>query len=525
MELAEVHVLAAERNATMKDRTATKTHIQISRQELYDFIENFFDRIKADPEIYYNKLKRRLQEIGKDRFFEEMARIKTAPARIKQRKEEIAEAKSDEEKRVYRELGKLDEFEFQLYEKQAFFLLSYHLLKMWTTQYYMVIQENGLDPERLQQLVFERAAEWFEPPAGWTYKNAEAALEPLRKQGEAFDELLARRDPYALILNGPVTNDVKEIGGPRTKKIKQVEALDKQKKADIIGQVETTSHANFTLEHFTKLGGLDTKTCKLMDMCFLDVTKRINQNRENLIHDPTIKDKTVIIPLKEYMSLTGLKDTKTAREQLSDAAERIISVSVEYKQTKGKNTVTFFSKDNLFQHATYSRGKVEVLLSDRMWLYLRDHSNPMPFNKNIFRINGNNNPNAYYFATKLFNHHNMNLTKPNANRISVSTLLKGAPSIPSHDEVLAGNGNTTARIVERFERDLDALVDLGILESWEYCNSKGEPLADEQIDLKNYDVFSQLLINFELKDYPDQTERIKKMQAAKKSHRPRAKAR
>lgn len=185
-----MHVLAAERNATMKDRTATKTHIQISRQELYDFIENFFDRIKADPEIYYNKLKRRLQEIGKDRFFEEMARIRTAPTRIKKRKEEIAEAKSDEEKRVYRELGKLDEFEFQLYEKQAFFLLSYHLLKMWTTQYYMVIQENGLDPERLQQLVFERAAEWFEPPEGWTYKNAEAALEPLREQGEAFDEEL-----------------------------------------------------------------------------------------------------------------------------------------------------------------------------------------------------------------------------------------------------------------------------------------------------------------------------------------------
>lgn len=520
-----MHVLAAERNATMKDRTATKTHVQISRQELYDFIENFFDRIKADPEIYYDKVKRRLQEIGKDRFFEEMARIKTAPARIKQRKEEIAEAKSDEEKRVYRELGKIDEFEFQLYEKQAFFLLSYHFLKRWTTQYYMVIQENGLDPERLQQLVFERAAEWFEPPAGWTYKNAEAALEPLRKQGEAFDELLARRDPYALILNGPVTNDVKEIGGPRTKKIKQVEALDKQKKADIIGQVETTSHANFTLEHFTKLGGLDTKTCKLMDMCFLDVTKRINQNRENLIHDPTIKDKTVIIPLKEYMSLTGLKDPAGARRQLSDAAERITSVSVEYKQTKGKNTVTFFSKDNLFQHATYSRGKVEVLLSDRMWLYLRDHSNPMPFNKNIFKINGNNNPNAYYFATKLFNHHNMNITKPNANRISVSTLLKGAPSIPSHDEVLAGNRNITDRIIDRFERDLDALVDLSILKSWEYCNTKGEPLTNEQLNLENYDVFSQLLINFELKDYPDQTERIKKMQAAKKSHSPRAKAR
>lgn len=74
MELSEVHVLAAERNATMKDT------IKISKQKLYEYVETFFDTIKADPEIYYNKLKRRLQEIGKDRFFEEMARIKTARA-------------------------------------------------------------------------------------------------------------------------------------------------------------------------------------------------------------------------------------------------------------------------------------------------------------------------------------------------------------------------------------------------------------------------------------------------------------
>lgn len=184
MELARGKELAEERNATMKDT------IKISKQKLYEYVETFFDTIKADPEIYYNKLKRRLQEIGKDRFFEEMARIKTAPARIKKRKEEIAAAKSDEEKRVYREFGKIDEFEFQLFERQDFFLLSYHLLEMWTTQYYMVIQENGLDPERLQQLVFERAAEWFEPPAGWTYKDAEAALEPLRKQAEVFNDEL-----------------------------------------------------------------------------------------------------------------------------------------------------------------------------------------------------------------------------------------------------------------------------------------------------------------------------------------------
>ena len=63
MELARGKELAEERNATMKDT------IKISKQKLYEYVETFFDTIKADPEIYYNKLKRRLQEIGKDRFF------------------------------------------------------------------------------------------------------------------------------------------------------------------------------------------------------------------------------------------------------------------------------------------------------------------------------------------------------------------------------------------------------------------------------------------------------------------------
>ncbi len=518
-----MHVLAAERNATMED------HILQSKKELYDAItqkiEEYDKGIRKDPERFYKKIAEKLQSVERKDIAEHTA---NARGRLTLTQKKIAAAKDADLKRIYKEYAALDSIECNLYQKKDFFLLSYWILHQWTMSDRITLENAEMDTMRLNKMIFNRGAELFEPPAGWTYKDAEAALEPLRKQGEAFDEMLAQAyDPYTLILNSPVTNDVKEIGGPRTKKIKQVEALDKQKKADIIGQVETTSHANFTLEHFTKLGGLDTKTCKLMDMCVLAVTKRINQNRENLIHDPTIKDKTVIITLKEYMNLTGLKDTKTAREQLADAAERLVSVSVEYTQTKGKNTVTFFSKDNLFQHATYSRGKVEVLLSDRMWLYLRDHSNPMPFNMNIFRINGNNNPNAYYFANKLFNHHNMNLTKPNANRISVSTLLKGAPSIPSHEDVQTGNRHVTDRIIDRFERDLDALMrpEYGILESWEYCNAKGEPLTDEQVDLKNYDVFSQLLINFELKDYPDQTERIKKMQAAKKSHRPRAKAR
>lgn len=507
-------MLAAERNATMKD------HIKISKQELYDYVEQFFDRIKTDPEIYYNKISRRLQEIGKDQFFEEMARIKTAPARIEERKKKIDAAKSDGEKRLYREFNRLDIFEHHLYEKQDFFLLSYHLLKTWTTQYYLVIEENGLDPVRLHQLIFDKAAEWFAPPAGWTYKEAEAELEPLRKAGEAFDEMLARRDLYAPMLNGPATNSLKEIG-PKTKKAwKDPETGE--------GRLITSAGTKVTMENFVQCGGMDLKTHKLLDMCVLTITPQISPattNDQKLLPE---RERTVKITAKKYMELTGLKDRKEAAKQLKEAAERLYNVSLKFDMEvsypgKRKKEIEHWERRILEAKATWNRGEVALIFTQPLWHYFQCVA-PMPINKNIFKINGQYNPNSYFFASKILAHHNMNLTKQNANRISVSTLLN-APSIPSHEEVMAGNRNITDRIITPFERDLDALVDLGILKSWEYCNAKGEPLTDEQLDLESYDVFSQLLINFELKDYPDQTERIKKMQAAKKSHRPRAKAR
>lgn len=511
-----MHVLAAERNATMKD------HIKISKQELYDYIEQFFDKIKTDPEIYYNKISRRLQEIGKDRFFEEIARIKTAPARIKKRKEEIAAAESDGEKRLYREFNRLDIFEHHLYEKQDFFLLSYHLLKTWTTQYYLVIEENGLDPVRLNQLIFNKAAEWFAPPAGWTYREAEVELEPLRKAGEAFDEMLARqRDPYALMLNGPATNSLKEIG-PKTKK-----AWQDPDKGE--GKLITTAGTKVTMYNFASLGGMDVKTHKLFDMCARFITPKISKDDIYKKFDPIKEQRTVQITVKKYMELTGLKDRKEAAKQLKEAANKLYNMSLEFDMEvsypgKRKKDIEHWKTRILDSQAERTRGAILLVLTSDMWRYFQ-RVPPMPFNKKLWKVNGKLNPNTYSFGFKLFAHHNMNIAKPNANRISVSTLLDAAPSIPRYEEVAHSDRHFDKRIIAPFERDLDALVDFGILKSWEYCNAKGEQLTGEQIDIKNYDVFSHLLITFELKDYPEQTERIKQMQAAKKSHRHKAKAR
>ena len=65
----------------------------------------------------------------------------------------------------------------------------------------------------------------------------------------------------------------------------------------------------------------------------------------------------------------------------------------------------------------------------------------------------------------------------------------------------------TRLIIEPFERDLDALEETL---SWTYCHSNNTPLTDEELATLSYDVFKDLLIHTEWKDYPDQTARLQR---------------
>ena len=64
-----------------------------------------------------------------------------------------------------------------------------------------------------------------------------------------------------------------------------------------------------------------------------------------------------------------------------------------------------------------------------------------------------------------------------------------------------GKGYSPAkRIIEPFEKAMDALQQQGVLERWEYCLSKGEPLG--QPDVNDYNYFASLYVLYEIKDFP-----------------------
>lgn len=151
--------------------------------------------------------------------------------------------------------------------------------------------------------------------------------------------------------------------------------------------------------------------------------------------------------------------------------------------------------------------------------------------------------NAYMIGKKLVSHYFMdsNQLHNRANLLKVKTLLKET-DLPTLEEVKAIRKNWVDRIKEPLENALDALGEpheadnkegesverkgCGLLESWEYCHSKGVPLTDKEASalLDSFEVWSETLIKFTLKDTPDQSDRLdKKKQAIEEAKAKKAK--
>ena len=112
----------------------------------------------------------------------------------------------------------------------------------------------------------------------------------------------------------------------------------------------------------------------------------------------------------------------------------------------------------------------------------------------------------------------MNIGKSNSNRIAVKSIIDALPDLPKYREVKKREQSTTHKIIIPFERDLIALKDsYGMLADWNYCQSNGKPLTDEQLESYSYNEWSDWLIDFSLANYPDQSERIQKISDFRKS--------
>lgn len=161
-------------------------------------------------------------------------------------------------------------------------------------------------------------------------------------------------------------------------------------------------------------------------------------------------------------------------------------------------------------------------------------SSKNPAHEEIFAIDLQKHAPAWELAEKLIAFRWSNPEKEHELLISVDRLLKATPSIPSEEEVKAGNRNYKTRIVNRFIKAMNHLQDVGVLEYWEWKHAKNEELTQqEQETMMNakgdftkppdFKLFKTLYVAYALK-HDDEEERQRKLEE-KAKHREIAAAR
>lgn len=296
---------------------------------------------------------------------------------------------------------------------------------------------------------------------------------------------------FCPMLNGTATNKLATIG--RKTKPTRINPL-----ADNEATIEYGDFKVF-IEKYSNKKSLKVGVVKLLDILAIKFAKSNHYKAKN-------PNRTVTFSLDEYMTLLDIKDIKDARKRLKEALNTLYSISLEWEE-KSKGKVINYAKMRICEAQGIERGKASFTFTTRMSQYL-NQSYIMQFPTELLSIS-ERNPNAYPIARKLALHNSIdnNIKKGTANIISVAKLLEVAPEIPNIDTVRAVNGSWSVRIKGKLEKALDAIG--GIL-SWEYCNTKGSPLTDKQLEIADYETFIKLFIKFNIKGAPDPTERLKK---------------
>lgn len=254
----------------------------------------------------------------------------------------------------------------------------------------------------------------------------------------------------------------------------------------------TQGNLSITIPDFTELTGFKTSTYQLLDALTVALT------------ETGAKSPVVTLPLEEYMGKRGLKDKKEARKQAIADLETLFNATISFKGKRKRGQEQDFHDIRIIDSKGIRKGIINVSFGTTFYNILLGY-HIMAYPAQLWTLNGKRNPNSFYLLRKIAEHKNMNVGKKNEDIIAVKTLLAVAPNLPSYEEVMNTDRALNRRIIEPFERDMDALEDTL---TWAYCHSKNTPLTDEEISSMSYDTFASLLIKTDWKQYPDQTARL-----------------
>lgn len=302
---------------------------------------------------------------------------------------------------------------------------------------------------------------------------------------------------FSEMLNGTATNQLTSINTNS----------NPPKVDDVTGDatIEQGTLKVFINDYNKLTGGLRTSTAKLLDVCTLVLSHQNNYKETDL----NKLNKVVTIPLEEYMALCGIPDTKASkdktRRKVNEDLDTLYHISMEWTENSGKKTKDF-AKMRLCDNVAIRKGNIIFSFTQDMAKYLTN-SYVMHYPLDILKLD-ERNANSYHIGKKLLLHNSIdnNRTKGTANILSVKSLLAVCPDIPTYEEVSKSDRHLEQRIKLPLELALNSLNFI----KWEYCNSKGTPLTEEQLQATDYNCFINLFIKFDVIGVPDQTARLER---------------
>lgn len=336
---------------------------------------------------------------------------------------------------------------------------------------------------------FQAEIEKFKKELGITEKKGNSKSETVENL-----PALPTSENFTKIRQGTATNKLARIDSSKDENIK----------FDPITGIAKINQKDFVvaLENFKKISGLRQSTAQLLDEIV------------EIFTESGAKSQMVTMSFKDHMKKRGLKDEKEARKQFKEDFETLSHTKIARftQKLKGGKTEDFFDIGILQKSGGLVNGVITVYLETPLYNLLSRY-NIMPYPKLLWQLNSNKNPSSFCFLRKISEHKNMNAGKKNENIISVKTLLETSQHIPSYQKVMKKDRAFTRRIIDPFERDMNALESNL---TWEYCHSNGKPLNNEELKIMSYEIFSKLYIKIIWREYPDQTERLIKKSLSKK---------
>lgn len=406
------------------------------------------------------------------------------------------------------------------YSEDSYRNLSLLLFTYCQEPYTLLVQEGKKTAERALKIIEQRCK-------ALGYERA-----PEKTKEEA--ELPDRR--FFPVLHGRATDNLAKMSK------KSLTSVNEINHTATLSTGKEEKEIKAFIKEFDKLtGSLGVNTHKLL----MTGVRYFTQNNHTGEKTREVRETEVHIPLKEYATLCGYdieahaittpngseiieekerqraeNKLKDARKQINKDLEVLYNASLSWTETvRGKKEN--YSNYRIIDYKGIKNGYINFNFAKLFSNYLI--SLPIgQYPEALLRLDAYKQ-NAYSIGLNLAYHLNndKNIGKGTANRLKVKTILEYT-TLPSIEEIRKQEASWVKRIKEPLETALD---DLGgdyvgedgkqkkgcnLLKRWEYVHSGGEPLTDEEAGelIKDYSIWEETLISFELKDAPDHTERL-----------------